>query len=249
MEQTQASQERCLHGMKRVYCGVCRAPESKPKAARVALTRELSYAISCKDERFLIISGNAGLDDKNLPEDATHVHFAGSPSILVAQKILAIFSHLQVLNFAPCHVRELNLTKYRSLLVKRNITLSFEQVTGKSGTPAEDRLSDPRWLALRGRFFNLSPEHKLRLDELITLGFDEAVVFKWYLQIDCPDDCRISTGDVSRLLKAKVRHWGSVVIRGILHYLDPTDEDHNQVKEFARGLTKRVEEKRKAQSD
>jgi hypothetical protein len=248
MEQTQANQERCIHGMKKVYCGVCARPE-KPQATRVDPALRERFA-SAQDDRFLVISNRASLNDKDLPTDATHVHFVDGPSRLLIRKILELFPNLQVLNFAPHRERCPDLEAYRALLKPRNVKLQFEFVTGpKRGPMLKYLITDQHWLAQKARFFNLTPEQKAKLEEMIELGFDEAIAFKWYLLIDCPDQERISVLDVARLTGSKFSAEGTRVINGILYYLDPSVSEDEPTKVYARRFARRVEQLKKARSE
>lgn len=248
MEQTSASQERCKHNIKKIFCGVCRAPESQPKATRVSPPSGCSYVVTERDERFFVIASRGELDKWILENEATRVHFVGFPSFEVVRKILQKFSGLRVLNFAPCHKRylEANLGQYRSFLMNRNVELQFERVTGRYASTVEDRYTDKRWLSLKSRYFNLTPEQKLKLKELEELGFDEIAALKWYLLVDdYLDHQRISLLDVARLLGQRRANEGWRMIQSVLGYLDSQEPKDKNIKYFTKRFAKRVEEKKK----
>lgn len=240
--------ERCKHGLKKVFCGICCAPEGKPKVRRASPESGRTYVVD-KNERFFVISNREHLDRLGLMPKATHVHFAGFPSLVVVRKILEKFPDIRILNFSPCLARHLeaSLPNYTAALAYKGVKLQFERVTGIIASTVEDRRTDPRWLALRSRYFHLRDEDKRKLQELESLGFEEATVFKWYLLLEeYRDEERISMLDVAQLLGNSTGSSGSISIRSVMCYLDGKGSDIE--KEMARGLANRAEKRRKERS-
>ena len=223
----------CKHGTPVSWCAICveakkpilRKPTKQAKEVRTVhavatITRNepaTPYGSMIVSTKLLREHDDAF---PNLNSTTTFVHIHGHPYLWAIKKILEKAPNLQTLQVYPTVLRHMHPDTHIALCKRRGVRIITGHWRPELCWAGENR--SPFYAAQRTFFQKLEGDQKKLFDELIFLGFDEALMAARYFCLK--DEEFIPQREVSTMFGYRFETEASTRINAVIYYLDQTFE-------------------------
>jgi hypothetical protein len=236
---------RCKHGMRPEFCSVCSPPPSSVKVPRHSRSPERHVALESAPyaslHYALVRTQNVRPTHesavKHLTAETQTVHVLGHAFLWVVEAILEHAPNLRVLELIPTEEKELG-PRHRELCRARGVAVVAGHYRPEMAWDEDEVHRNPMHMPIRTYLMTLPPTERALLDELLTLGFEEAQLTARYYHLAGEE--AITLRELGKEHGIRENHRVSSMVHAVLHYLDPEFDVGDRSEQRCRNMTAKV---------
>lgn len=207
---------------------------------------EFAKSVLVRESGFVVIQPERKHPSLNDIDGRTKtVHIDGHPNVWVIEEILRRGSNVTRIQVTPARDRDFT-DNHRQVVVERGVLLCTGYARPELAWADSGQNRSPFWEAQRKFFLNLKGAQADLFSELLGFGFRCARMVERYFCLG--DEEYMSMRALLDEFEIGEVHTFSMMVSGVIHYLDPTFHVSERSWQFVRELRRQVESRREQET-